>query len=1507
MKKTSKLLSLLLALVMVLGMLPTMALAAGEGCTGNGTEADPYVVTTYEALKAAFDDAINQNKVFVKLGADIQEESIDNKGNLSLERYYHVNFDLNGHTLDVAARTTYRGLFDFSNFATLRIYDSSAEKTGTVKFSQVYGSKHYSGIFNMEGADKTCKLTIDGGNFYSKNNVIASTTGYGSVVINGGYLEAGDSSLAMSTNSVIQVNDYSDCDFTINGGTFYAVTDAIIRTQYGYGDFTINGGTFIGNTANNAIFEFLLSNSSGLVSNAKVVFNGGEIQVSDSYKMYLDSSLSNQPGDITVRNIRLVSDKTEIRENYFDSRMAEGALRYLSSDRKTLVVFTPEITDIRIADIAYAPEGEPCEVLCPEGTSVQVKANVFESLPKWATDAGYSAKIKLLGTAVGTPVEQDYSGGVTTSITPVDGKNLYFELTLYKNNAPVSTWTSRIFEINAKKTPISSVALTMSDDELTIGKKLKNYSFSTTTTGVDNAKTRIWLWYCDDSVVSEESLIGTGRYSAMLNFYSENGYQFTSDTKFTFGGTDYSATAISNDGNFAAVKVNVGELVCTHNFGSTYTCESGTSEDAYSHWQICSVCGAASAKEKHTYDYANPTLDSDTATYTCTAAGCGHQYSIEIPSGTTIKTVITNEELFAVGNTIPTDPSDFPVVGKPGYSVTGVEWKKSDGSEAGTTFESGVEYFLTLTVETTSQYTIETSASGTPTGITIANYSKSASLSAGGVANVNWDATGLFINTSGHTYKITIKGTPYIKPNVTITMPESLVGMSYLDAIKAIDYGEAHLRGNGTKYYMVTIYDGEDDVYTAAKINNSDWQSNDTNSPLVSGKTYRFKIQYSWGGQTSGGNTYYVRYGWTADNITIVNAISGSKVVEPIAFSVDAICTVGSNKINNVAITGIEAPAPGKTPDTTASVPNNANYTVKEVEWEGNPAAFAANNAYTVNVTLEAKAGYLFDESIVASVNGVAATTAIPSQDKKTCTVTYTFPKTVLSISIVDATLNGTVGTVFSKTLTATPNTDITWMKNGGVLPNGLSLNSDGTLSGIPTVGGEFKFFVTAMHTSGEYASKELTMTVSAAPVVGTMSLPDGKVGKPYSETLSANGYPTDMTWAIASGDLPAGLTLNPTTGEISGTPTTAETKTFTVTAENTVGTSTPTELTITITADTQPEPTKYSVIINGGNASTTGAGDYAEGEIVTIFAGTRSGYSFDGWTSDDVTITSANSKTASFTMPDKAVIVTANWSKNSGGGGYNPPTHDYYTLTFDTNGGSYIAPITKIEGTNVSLASYKPTKAGFDFTGWYADAALNNKVTSITLNSNKTVYAVWTVPNPLTGGFDDVPEDAYYADAVEWAVENGVTSGTSDTTFSPNAACTRAQAVTFLWRANGCPEPQTANNPFADVSADAYYYKAVLWAVEQGITVGTSATTFSPNDTCTRAQIVTFLYRAAGEPATTGTLFDDVAASAYYAEAVKWAVAEGITVGTSDTTFSPDANCTRAQIVTFIFRQINK
>ena len=169
--------------------------------------------------------------------------------------------------------------------------------------------------------------------------------------------------------------------------------------------------------------------------------------------------------------------------------------------------------------------------------------------------------------------------------------------------------------------------------------------------------------------------------------------------------------------------------------------------------------------------------------------------------------------------------------------------------------------------------------------------------------------------------------------------------------------------------------------------------------------------------------------------------------------------------------------------------------------------------------------------------------------------------------------------------------------------------------------------------------------------------------------------------------------------------------------------------------------------------------------------------------------------------------------------------------------------------------------------------------------------------------GFVDVPAGQYYINAVQWAAEQGITAGTDDIHFSPNASCTRAQAVTFLWRAAGEPEPQGTAAGFTDVKAGAYYEKAVQWAVEEGITAGAGAGKFSPEVPCTRAQIVTFLWRKEGSPEAAGAAFGDVQPGAYYETAVKWAVEKKITAGTSATAFSPESKCVRAQIVSFLYR----
>lgn len=228
----------------------------------------------------------------------------------------------------------------------------------------------------------------------------------------------------------------------------------------------------------------------------------------------------------------------------------------------------------------------------------------------------------------------------------------------------------------------------------------------------------------------------------------------------------------------------------------------------------------------------------------------------------------------------------------------------------------------------------------------------------------------------------------------------------------------------------------------------------------------------------------------------------------------------------------------------------------------------------------------------------------------------------------------------------------------------------------------------------------------------------------------------------------------------------------------------------------------------------------------------------------------------------------------------------------------------------SLTWTSSKPAVAAVDNSGKITAKGEGTATITVTCGTKSAACTV-TVSKPLVPevpgtSFTDVPAGAYYEEAVGWAVEKGITKGTSDSTFTPDGVCTRAQAVTFLWRAAGSPAAKAGSLPFADVKAGSYYDDAVRWAVENGVTVGTSATTFSPNATCSRAQIVTFLWRAQKSPAAgSANPFDDVAGNAYYADAVQWAVQKDITKGTGATAFSPDANCIRAQIVTFLYRSM--
>ena len=341
----------------------------------------------------------------------------------------------------------------------------------------------------------------------------------------------------------------------------------------------------------------------------------------------------------------------------------------------------------------------------------------------------------------------------------------------------------------------------------------------------------------------------------------------------------------------------------------------------------------------------------------------------------------------------------------------------------------------------------------------------------------------------------------------------------------------------------------------------------------------------------------------------------------------------------------------------------------------------------------------------------------------------------------------------------------------------------------------------------------------------------------------------------------------------------------------------------ITLYAIWEPVPVNEFVVFFDGNGGTPAVSSMTTiGHRLAFLPGAfRSGsYRFDGW----YTERNGGELIATSTVFAANTIVYARWTYTGGSGGSGGYVPGYYIIRATAGAGGFITPSGDVSvraGANQTF-TITPNR-GYAVSDVKIDGRSIGAVQSYTFENISASHTI-EVQFRVRSSFVDVPSGSYYEDAVDWAVANGITTGTDAAHFSPDGICTRAQAVTFLWRAAGRPAPESRTMPFTDVPADSYYYDAVLWAVENGITKGTSSTTFSPDDTCTRAQIVTFLWRSEQSPAAgSSNPFTDVSADAYYADAVLWAVKEAITTGTTRTTFSPDAECTRAQIVTFLWR----
>ena len=336
--------------------------------------------------------------------------------------------------------------------------------------------------------------------------------------------------------------------------------------------------------------------------------------------------------------------------------------------------------------------------------------------------------------------------------------------------------------------------------------------------------------------------------------------------------------------------------------------------------------------------------------------------------------------------------------------------------------------------------------------------------------------------------------------------------------------------------------------------------------------------------------------------------------------------------------------------------------------------------------------------------------------------------------------------------------------------------------------------------------------------------------------------------------------------------------------------------------------PQQYTITFDGnGGTPSVDRMKTVNQKLPQLPKATHSGrYSFDGW----YTAASGGTMITTDTVFHKNDTVYAHWTYTGSSGG-SSSGRTYHTIKASSDSNGSISPSERVSVRHGRDQSFTITPdKGYEIAKVLVDGKSVGAVESYTFKNvtkNHTIEAIFMKINDnksMPDTFMDVPKGSYYEKAVDWAVKNGITAGTGDNYFMPDGICTRAQAVTFLWRVAGSPTPKTEVMPFEDVPEGSYYYEAVLWAAENEITVGTSATTFSPELTCSRAHIVSFLWRAAGYPSA-GTVnpFTDVPENAYYINAMLWAVKQEITVGTTPSTFSPDEGCTRAQIVTFLYR----
>ena len=494
----------------------------------------------------------------------------------------------------------------------------------------------------------------------------------------------------------------------------------------------------------------------------------------------------------------------------------------------------------------------------------------------------------------------------------------------------------------------------------------------------------------------------------------------------------------------------------------------------------------------------------------------------------------------------------------------------------------------------------------------------------------------------------------------------------------------------------------------------------------------------------------------------------------------------------------------------------------------------------------------------------------------------------------------GTVGTPYHHQLQATGGGFILWELFSGELPDGLTLKqTTGVISGTPTAEETATFTVRALNSVGN-DKKELSITITNAPAAE------------HTVTVTNDGNGTaSASHAKAVAGTEITLTATPNTGYhfkewqvMSGGVTIKDDK-FLMPNGNV-------EVKAIFEKDA-PASTEYTITFDGNDGTPSiGSMTTTNQKLPSLPSASRSGsYSFDGW----YTKKSGGTKVTMDTVFSANTTVYAHWTYIGGGGGYNSPV-TYYTLRFETGGGSDIPSVREAYNAYIDLTKYVPTWRGHTFIGWYSECGLTNKVSGVYLTKDMTVYALWRVDeNPGTGvnPFTDVSEKDWFYGDVMFVYENGLMLGTSKTLFSPHGTATRGMMATILWRMEGSPAPK-GKNSFTDVEAGKWYADAITWTAENGIFAGYGKDKFGPDDPITREQLAAIFYRYADykgyDLTVKGNLdkFKDADKITDYAKtAMQWAVGNGLVKGKSGNLLDPQGTATRAEIAAMLHRFIEK